>query len=94
MSCRLHACAALPPGNQVAQSVRAQQAATGDDEAMHANAAGLQGQLAAAISVLDLAGGGGHFDANGALIIKAEHVQVRCSYVLLLSAALNTLKKN
>ncbi|CAL1149707.1 unnamed protein product [Cladocopium goreaui] len=48
---------------------------------MHANAAGLQGQLAAAISVLDLAGGGGHFDANGALIIKAEHVQVACRLV-------------
>ena len=70
---------APPQGNQVAQSVRAQQAATGEDEAMHANAAGLQGQLAAAISVLDLAGGGGHFDANGALTIKAEHVQVRCA---------------
>lgn len=38
------------PGNQVAQSVRAQQAHKGDDEAMHANAAGLQGQVAAAIA--------------------------------------------
>ena len=74
-----HMLATLPPGNQVAQSVRAQQAATGEDEAMHANAAGLQGQLAAAISVLDLAGGGGQFDANGDLVIKAEHVQVKCA---------------
>lgn len=61
----------------MAQSVRAQQASTGDDEAMHANAAGLQGQLAAAISVLDLASGGGHRDATGELVITAEHVQVR-----------------
>ena len=61
----------------MAQSVSAQQASTGDDEAMHANAAGLQGQLAAAISVLDLASGGGHTDATGELVITAEHVQVR-----------------
>lgn len=67
-NCRCHCDA----GNQVAQSVRAQQASTGDDEAMHANAAGLQGQLAAAISVLDLASGGGHRDATGELVITAE----------------------
>ena len=62
---------------QSSGAIRAQQASTGDDEAMHANAAGLQGQLAAAISVLDLASGGGRRDATGELVITAEHVQVR-----------------
>ena len=61
-------------GNQVAQSVRAQQA-SGDCEAMHGFAATLQGQLSAAVALLDLAGGGGAFDATGQVKITADHVE-------------------
>lgn len=61
---------------QVAQSVRAQQAGQPDIEAMHANAAGLMGQMAAAIAVLDMASGGGSFDQSGQVKITADHVLV------------------
>ena len=45
-------------------------------EAMHANAAGLMGQMAAAIAVLDMASGAGSFDESGQIKITADHVTV------------------
>ena len=63
-------------GNQVAQNVRAvcveDDAA---DAALHANAAGQEGVLAACLAMLEMAGGGGRFDGNGQLLITVEHVQ-------------------
>ena len=44
--------------------------------AMHGNATGLQGLLAANIALLELAGGGGAFDEKGIVKITVEHVKV------------------
>eukprot|EP00973_Karenia_brevis_P031418 4333782-Karenia_brevis.AAC.1 len=64
-------------GNQVAQSVKAQQC-TSDPSlaALHANAAGQQGNQAGLIAVLDWAAGGGKMDAATNLpLITVDHVQ-------------------
>ena len=47
-----------------------------DMEAMHANAAGLMGQMAAAIAVLDMASGAGSLGESGQIKITADHVTV------------------
>ena len=63
-------------GNQVAQSVRAQMSSEDSTtQALHANAAGMQGILAALIAVLELAGGGGQFDSDGHLVVQLAHIQ-------------------
>ena len=67
----------LTRGNQVAQSIRATcRDAQTSMEALHANAAHQQGMLSAAVSILDLAAGGGAFDQRGALQVTEDHVQV------------------
>ena len=65
----------LVTGNQVAQSIRAASKESTPLEASHANAAHAQGMLSASIAILELAGGGGAFDADGNLEITADHVQ-------------------
>ena len=65
-------------GNQVAQSIRAEQRADDDTTlaALEANAAGQQGVHAALLAILDYAGGGGSLDPQcGLPIITTEHVQ-------------------
>ena len=63
------------PGNQVAQSVRAE---TSDPslQALHAAAAAHHGQVSAAIAVLALAS----FDEKGDLLITVKHVEAPCSF--------------
>ena len=67
------------PGNQVAQSVRAE---TSDPslQALHAAAAAHHGQVSAAIAVLALASGAGSFDEKGDLLITVKHVEAPCSF--------------
>ena len=57
----------------MAQSIRA--AGKESTEALHANAAHAQGMLSASVSILELAGGGAPFDAEGNLEITEDHVQ-------------------
>ncbi|CAJ1454493.1 unnamed protein product [Effrenium voratum] len=68
-------------GNQVAQSIRAAGSEGSSLEALHANAAHAQGMLSAAVAILEMAGGGGKFDASGNLEITKDHVQVAARLV-------------
>ena len=65
-------------GNQVAQSIRASGKESTPLEALHANAAHMQGMLSASVAILELAGGGGTFDTDGNLEITEDHVQAPC----------------
>ena len=64
------------PGNQVAQSVRAETSSP-SAQALHAAAAAQHGQVSAAVAVLALASGDGSFDANGNLLVTTKHVEAR-----------------
>ena len=66
-------------GNQVAQSIRAAGSEGFSLEALRANAAHAQGMLSAAVAILEMAGGGGEFDASGNLEITKDHVQAGCA---------------
>ena len=66
--------ASLLPGNQVAQSVRAQGSeADVSMSALHANGAWQQGVLAGLVAILDFAAGGSCLDQDGNILISPSH---------------------
>ena len=64
----------------MAQSIRAAGKESTPLEALHANAAHAQGMLSASAAILELAGGGGTFDAEGNLEITEDHVQAGINF--------------